>query len=220
MRRYAWTDAEAELRRAIALTPNYAAAHQRYGKTLLVQGRTAEAEGELARALSLDPLSAVIRYNQGQGLFWDRRYTPAAQLFREALRFDSSFSPAHSMLGFVALSQGLHREALAEFRRAVDQDPSLDNQAVLAYGYAAGGARDTARQLLADVRARAILAHVSPADVALVYLALGERDSTFAWFRRALDRHDSDLQAFVRAPMLDPIRGDPRFAALTRAMHL
>ncbi len=220
MRRYAWAEAEAELRRAIALDPNSATAHQWYGKTLAAQGRIAASETEFDQALSLDPLSAVIRYNHGQALFWAREYAPAAQLFQEALQFDSAFNPARLMLGFVNVAQGRYPDAITEFRRALEQEPDLDNQTVLAYGYAASGARDTARRMLAEVRGRATRAHVSPADVALVYLALGERDSTFAWLRRASDQHDSDLQAFVHAPVLDPIRRDPRFGALMRAMHL
>ncbi len=220
MRRYAWADAEAELRRAIALDPNAAAAYQRYGKMLALRGRLAQADSAFARALALDPLSAVIRYNRGQAMFWGRRHPPAAQLFREALHFDSTFYPARLMLGFVAVAEGRPREGVAEFRRALAQEPMLDNVAILAYGYAAAGAADTARRLLADVRARAPGANVSPADVGVAYLALGERDSAFAWLRRALDEHDNELQAFVRAPMLDPVRGDPRFAALVRAMNL
>jgi len=220
MRRYAWADAAAELRRAVALDPNAAAAHQRYGKLLAVQGRFAEAESAFARALALDPLSAVLRYNRGQALFWGRRPAPAAQQFREALLVDSTFYPARLMLGFVAATSGREREAVAEFRRALDQDPMLDNQAILAYGHAAAGAPDTARRLLADVRARAAGARVSAADVGLAYLALGERDSALVWLRRALDEHDTELQAFVRAPMLDPLRGDPRFAEVLRAMNL
>jgi tetratricopeptide (TPR) repeat protein len=220
MRRYAWDEAEAELRRAIALDPNAAAAHQRYGKVLAFRGRLAAADSAYARALALDPLSAVIRYNRGQAVFWSRRYAPAAQHFRDALHFDSTFYPARLMLGFVAAAEGRPHAALAEFRRALAEEPMLDNVAILAYGHAAAGDADSARRLLADVRARAAGAHVSATDVGLVHLALGERDSAIVWIRRALREHDSELQAFMRAPMLDPLRGDPRFAEVLRAMNL
>jgi tetratricopeptide (TPR) repeat protein len=162
----------------------------------------------------------VIRYNRGQAVFWSRRYAPAAQHFRDALHFDSTFYPARLMLGFVASAEGRPHAALAEFRRALAEEPMLDNVAILAYGHAAAGNADSARRLLADVRARASGAYVSATDVGLAYLGLGERDSALVWIRRALGEHDTELQAFARAPMLDPLRADPRFAEVLRAMNL
>ncbi len=220
MRRYRWDEAAAELRRAVARNPNLASAHQWYGKVLALQGRTADAVAAFDRALALDPLSAVIRYNHAQALFWARRHDAAAQLLEDALQFDTAFVQAHVTLGFVRVAQGRPDAGVAEFRWAAAREPDLDHQALLAYGLAAAGRPDSARRVLAAVRARAAGAHVSPADLALAAFAVGDQAEGFGALRRALDEHDSDLQAFVRAPMLDPVRRDPRFIAILRAMNL
>jgi hypothetical protein len=62
-------------------------------------------------------------------------------------------------------------------------------------------------------------AAVSAADVAIAYMALGQTDTAFMWFSRAVETHDSDLEAFIRAPTVAGLTKDRRFAALRAAMH-
>src|SRR5205085_7494726 len=93
-RRYEWSEAEAELRQAIALSPYYSTAHQWLGKALAEHGRLDEGEAAVARALALDPLAAVTAYNLGQILFWQRRYDAAERQLEATLQLDSSFTPA------------------------------------------------------------------------------------------------------------------------------
>src|SRR5262245_46755122 len=54
-----WAGAEAEFRRAIALNPGYALAHQWYGNLLVTLGRTQDAVAEHKHAHQLDPLTLV-----------------------------------------------------------------------------------------------------------------------------------------------------------------
>jgi TolB-like protein len=54
---WAWNTAEGELKRALALNPNFAAAHATYAFYLLRTGRTAEGLTEIKRDLELDPVS-------------------------------------------------------------------------------------------------------------------------------------------------------------------
>ena len=223
-RQYRWAEAERAYRRALAINPSYAPAHQWYGKALVVQGRVDEGLAEFARARALDPLSPVIRYNLGQTLLWTGRYEPAAQQFREALALDSTFSQARGQLAFTYAAQRRFRDALAEFQRVVADDtpgePSAAALAQLGYGYAVAGERDSARAVLDRVRGRAEQSYVSPALVALLHVGLGQRDSAMHHLERALRRRDPDLQGLIGAPMLAPLRADPRFAALKARMSL
>ena len=54
---YDWEGCEREFRRALALNPNYAFAHDQFGLGLAFQGRLDEAIAEGKRAIELDPLS-------------------------------------------------------------------------------------------------------------------------------------------------------------------
>jgi serine/threonine-protein kinase len=57
-------------------------------------------------------------------------------------------------------------------------------------------------------------------EVAQVHAARGNRDAAFEWLERAYRQHDGYM-AFVKFdPLLDSLRGDPRYAALLRKMNL
>ena len=222
-RQYQWDEAERAYRRALAINPSYAPAHQWYGKALVIQGRVEEGLAEFDRARSLDPLSPVIRYNVGQTLLWNGRHAAAAEQFREALSLDSTFTPARGQLAFAYAAQRRYRDALEQFRRVVGSrgaEASAADLAQLGYGYAAAGQRDSAVAILARLRSRAERGYVSPALVALVYVGLGDRDNAMLYLERAFRRHDPDVQGFIAAPMLDPLRADPRFVRLREQMRL
>jgi TolB-like protein/DNA-binding SARP family transcriptional activator/lipoprotein NlpI len=221
MRQYRWEDATRELSHALALSPNYATAHQWYGKVLAARGQLADADRELRTALALDPLSAVTHYNLGQSLFWQRRYREAREQIRRALYVQPSFPQASTMLALIDIAEGHADSGLGRLRRVADDTRSLDDVAMLAYGFAAAGQHDAATRLLSDVRDGLRAGrHVSAADISLVYVALGRTDEAFAWLHRAWEAHDSDLQAFVQSPMLDPLRSDERFDRLMRDLGL
>jgi tetratricopeptide (TPR) repeat protein len=57
-----WTGAEKEYKRAIELNPNYAAAHARYARELVVLGRREEALVEARRAVDIEPFSFYTDY--------------------------------------------------------------------------------------------------------------------------------------------------------------
>jgi tetratricopeptide (TPR) repeat protein len=221
-RRYDWAGAIVAYREALRRDANAAVAHQWYGKALTQLGRYDEAEAEVRRALALDPTSAVIRYNLGQLHFAARRHDAAAPALQAALAVAPSFRFAHTTLGFVRVAQGRFADAIDEFSAAAtDPSHTPDETAVLAYGYAMAGQRPRARALLAEaLQARSRDRRVSATDLAVAYMALGARDAAFTWLGRAYDEHDSDLAAFATSPVLDPLRGDPRFAALRARMRL
>jgi len=52
------------------------------------------------------------------------------------------------------------------------------------------------------------------------YLGLGDRDTAFRWLNRAVDECDQMLMPIKSYTFLNPIRSDPRFAALLGKMNL
>jgi TolB-like protein/DNA-binding SARP family transcriptional activator len=225
-RRYQWREAERSYRLALARNPNDATAHQWFGKALAHQGRFMEAEAEMRRALDLDPLSAVMRYNLGQVLYGQGRYDDAASELTRALMTAPTFRAAHATLGYVRMSQGRKVDALREFELAAGpvEGRASSDMAVLAFGFASLAQRDSATTLLAAALAGRAADPTSVAasasDIAIVYMALGQRDSAFVWLDRARVEHDSDLQAFVASPILEPLHSDPRYEALRARMNL
>jgi hypothetical protein len=61
---------------------------------------------------------------------------------------------------------------------------------------------------------------VSAAEIAFVYVALGQPDLAFDWFEKALVERSWSLVLLRVDPRADPLRGDPRFADLLRRIAL
>jgi len=77
--------AEQGFRKAIALNPSYAKAHQWYSNFLSVSKRFDESFVEIARARQLDPLNSMIDTDAGLASYWAGQYDRAQRLAFEQL---------------------------------------------------------------------------------------------------------------------------------------
>jgi TolB-like protein/Tfp pilus assembly protein PilF len=208
-----------EFERAIALNPNYATAHHWFGGggPLLLVGEFDRAIAEAKRAVELDPLSLIINADLGTGYFVQRRYDEAIEQLRRTLEIDSRFYYAHWTLGEALELKGQLREALAEYKKAAELDDDPYVLGLVAQAYAKLGERNEAVKILEQMQQLATRRYVADYSFALVHMALGEKDKAVEWLERGYrDRAGVDI-AFIKVdPMLDPLRGDPRFEALVQ----
>ena len=116
-----WNAAEAEYKRAIALNPNYATAHQWYAEFLTAVGRFDDARREGQKALELDPMSPIINAVVGWNEIMARRYDAAIEQTLRTTQLFPSFAPGHAYLGLAYLEAGKPREAIAAFEKAIRQ---------------------------------------------------------------------------------------------------
>ncbi len=205
-----------EFQRAIELNPNYAIAHQQYGNnTLAALGRFDDAIGEGKRAVELDPLSLVINTDLGSDYYYARRYDEAIAQLRKTLEMDPGFYIAHLVLGQVLDAKGARDAAIVECQkaRALNDDPSV--LGVLARAYGLSGNKMEAEKILDQLKKLSQERYVSAYSFALTYLGLGDKEEELRWLEQSYqDRAGSDI-GFIRVdPLLDPLRGDPRFEAL------
>ena len=216
-----WPTAEREYKRALELNPGYAAGHHWYASYLMYLGRFEEGIAEAKRARELDPLSLAINNALGGRLLLAGRDNEAIEQIQKTLEMDPNFAPAHTSLGYAYLSKGMNEEAIAEFQNGValsgsDPDESVD----LGYAYATAGKRDEARRILAKLKKKRERAFVSPATIAIVSGALGEKDEAFTWLEKAYEVRDPTLTYLKVGPKFTPLRSDPRFQDLLRRMGL
>jgi TolB-like protein/Flp pilus assembly protein TadD len=202
-----------EFERAIALNPNYATAHHWYGSgPPLAVGEFDRAIAELRRAQQLDPLSLIINADLGVAFTTARRYDEAIAQLCKTIEMDPRFYYAHWNLGVALELKGELREALAEYKKAAELDDDPIVLGLIAHAYAKLGERDQAVKLLAQLQQLAAHRYVPFGSFAGVYMALGEKDKAIDYLERAY--RDHALSGIKVDPMLDPLRGDPRFEAL------
>ena len=205
-----------EFERAIALNPNYATAHHWFGLgPLRCVGNSDKAIAELKRALQLDPLSLIINADLGVGLVTARRYDEAIGQLRKTIEMDPYFYYAHFNLGKGLQLNGQLNEAMAEYKKAavLNDDPVV--LGLIAQGYAKLGQRDEALKALEQLQQIATQRYVWNYTFAVVHIALGESDKAIDYLERDYRDHaDYEIALLKVDPMLDPLRGDPRFDAL------
>ena len=211
-----FAQSEKEFKRAIELNPNYATAHHWYGNALLVAlGRFDEAIRENERAVELDPLSLIINADLGSTFMMARRYDQAIAQLQRTLTLDNKFGYTHWNLGEAFYLKGDTAAAIAEYQKArtLDDDPQI--VALLGRAYGDTGQKDQALELVRELETRARQQFVRGYLIALVYIGLGDKTKAIDYLEREYENHDNIDTAWIRAdPLLDPIRGDPRFEAL------
>jgi serine/threonine-protein kinase len=205
-----------EFERAIELNPNYATAHHQLGNVnLAMVGEFNRAIAEGNRAVELDPLSLIINADLGQDFMLARRYDQAIDQLRKTLAMDPRFYYARWTLGEALQMRGQLGEAMAEYKKAAEitDDPMV--MVLLAQGYAKTGQREKAWELLSQLEQLARRRYVGPFTFALVHLALGEKEKAIDDLERAYrERADPGIVGIKVEPLLDPLRGHPRFERL------
>ena len=220
MHEWNWSDSEKELKRAIALNPNYANTHYWYAALLSQLGQHPEAAAESDRAVELDPLSPMISAAAGACRYRARQNDLAIEQLQRTLAMHPEFPPARQYLGLAYVQKGFHDEAVAELRKARKLPGAGARGAVfLAYAYAAGGKTPEALEILDELKKMPGQGRLPSFEIAAVHAALGENDEAFAWLEKAYVERDSWIVFVKVEPMFDPLRDDPRFQDLLRRMN-
>ena len=201
-----------ELKHGIELNTNLAVAHYNLGLSFIRQGRLDEASAELMKARALDPLSSVIARAVVIPYYFKRNYGRAFELLRQANELGPPLSATWE-IGLYIRSGSLD-QAFAEIEKAKDarkSDPLLIYSAGMAY--AASGKQAEALQSIKELEAMSGASLSTAHWIAKIYATLNDKENAFSWLERGLAT--GALGVFYKdEPVWDPIREDPRFAAL------
>jgi len=220
MHMWDWKDADLEFKKALALDPSNAAAHRMYAAYLVSLSRHQEALEEITQAHRLDPLSLTNNAEIVRALYYGRQYEQATEEARKMQLLDPEFPRTHFWLGRVYAQMGKYSEAIAEAERVGPSPDSTLRVTEMAYACARAGKRAEAGAFLRELQERSKRGYVPAYDLAVVHLALGEKEAALQWLQRAYDEHDWGLVVLAVEPRLDPVRSDPRFQALLRKVGL
>ena len=86
---------------------------------------------------------------------------------------------------------------------------------MLGRAYGLSGNRMEAEKMLDQLKELSKQRYVAAYSFALVYLGLGDKNEALHWLEQSYqDRAGSDIGYIRVDPLLDPLRGEPRFEAL------
>ena len=210
-----WSESVRAFEKAIALNPDYATAHQWYSVILIALGKFDESLAESRKACELDPLSRVFNASYGQCLYFARRYEEAIQQYKRMLSIDDDFHWTHYFMGSAYREQKRYKEALSEFRQAlklVKDEPVIISD--LIYTYALAGQKQKAAILLTKLKKMASEVYVSPYDLAVAHLGLGDKDTALDLLEKSEQARDDGVLMINIDPALDDLRSQPRFQAI------
>ena len=211
-----WQEAEAAFRRAIAMKPGYATAHQWYAWLLAYTGRPAAALAEIDLALSVDPLSLIINENKGEHLMMMGRYEEAIAQFKHTLELDSTFTVTFPYLALTYSLVGDHTTAMrwAERTLARRENGTYD-LGQSAYVLARAGQADRARAVLKDMERRSFWAMTAQG-----YIALGDTARALAALEKEYELNGAYglLEQITVSLGTAPVRSHPRVKELRRKL--
>ncbi len=117
--------------------------------------------------------------------------------------------------------KGMYKESFLELERAreIDNDWTflITEQAT---AYALMGRKPEAYRYLKELEQRSKKQFIDPGLFAMIYIALNEKDIAFEWLNRTVDEKSSWVIWLKLEPKFDPVRNEPRFAALLKKVGL
>jgi TolB-like protein/tetratricopeptide (TPR) repeat protein len=221
LHQFDWTVAARQFTRAIELNPGYDTAHFYYANLLAACGRFDEALAEAHRTIELDPLSPNARQNRVFILYMARRYEQGVEEVAETLELDPSYTAIYYYLGLLYERQGKYCQANDAFQEVSPESHRRGATVLAAIGYthARAGDRDAAIGVLKQLEDLSAREYISPYDVALIHLALGDKERALADLWKAYDAYSSFLPFVNVDSRFDDMRTDPRFQALVDRLN-
>lgn len=125
----------------------------------------------------------------------------------------------HLGLGVAYVFNGTYDKGLAALRKTVEAEPH--RRPLLAWADVLAGDRRQAIKILDESLKRLAKGEkISKQNIALVYVALGDKDQAFSWLEKAYQEGSGQLSYIKIDPTFDSLRSDPRFDELLRRIGL
>jgi tetratricopeptide (TPR) repeat protein len=140
---------------------------------------------------------------------------------RKTVELDPNFNLAHYRLGQAYAEKQMYKESIDEFNKLLSlPDGKTSGLMGLAYTYGLAGRRDEARKTLDELLELSKHKYVSPGQIGIIYIALGEKDRAFERLQEAYKVYDLNLMRIKVERRFDPIRSDPRFDDLVKRLGI
>jgi TolB-like protein/lipoprotein NlpI len=216
-----WPAAERAFRHGLELNPSFADMRHHYGICLVLFGRTAEGLTQMDHARRLDPFFPGQNLQHARIFFFLRDYDCATTEFARTLDLHPAYAAAHEYLGDACEKKGLTSEAVIQWTAALNLSGEAEQANILEQTFAAAGfeaaVRALAQKQLERLQEKTVRGDYVPAwHYLMAYVRLGDNEQAFACLAKAAEERNWFAFQIQVNPILDPLRGDPRFEALVQ----
>jgi len=217
---YDWKAGEEAFKKAIAINPNYVAAHAYYSLLMRILGRREEAKEHIELALKLDPHNPTVKALYCGDLLSVHRYDDCISICREVYEKNPTMFLTTGLLAEALYLTGKYEEAF-EFIKLdysksdlfKDFDHVFDQYEKLGF---VGTLNLEADTLLAQSKSK----FLPPGALINLYLMAGNKDRALDCLEQAYKMHDPNMPGISTSPLYDSLRDEPRFQNLLRKMNL
>jgi adenylate cyclase len=219
--------AEESLQKAISLNLNSSLLNQIHGWLLITKGEFIKAIEKMKEALLLDPLSLPLRSNLADAYSFAGKFEEALVQYDKIIELDPNFRRAYEGKGMVYLAMGDHENAIrfSEKYHSLVGDPAK-GLSTLGHAYAVAGHMDKTMEIIERLKDRESRnpGTILDMDFAFIYAGMKDYDKAFHYLNRTYENRVGiaclGMIFCVRYPMMNELKSDPRFKALTGKMDL
>jgi adenylate cyclase len=214
-----WQKAYDDLQKAISLNPGAVEAYELLGYYYIIKGQKEEAVKVLEQAEQLDPLSPVISQTLGNMYIFAGRNDEAIRQADKLLEMHPRMRICIEMKGWANGMKGDWQTALGYFEE-VHRLTNHPLKGLMPMGFAYGmlGEKEKALECIRKIEQRQVEEPeaVVDADLAGIWLSLGDLDKTFYYLNQCVDKRMGPLSFIIEYPPYRQIKSDPRYEELKK----
>lgn len=190
------TGAEVSFLKALEINPKIAELHEQYAYCLGLSGNYADAIKFARSAIELDPFSLMNNFHLGSILWMAGEHENGIKQGKKLIELEPRFWGGHCVLGANLMALRRFGEAMPELELAVKRNYSVFNLYYWGVGLALTGEKEKAREVLEKMEILRSTQSMGNFEIGFVYAALGESDTAFRYFEKAVSNHEGNVLFF------------------------
>jgi adenylate cyclase len=212
--------ARKHLRNAMNINLNCLIARYRYVDLLLITGQFSNVLKELNQIVRIDPLSLVTCLVISRAFYRMRKYENALVYLNDALELEPSNFEALALMGAVLTQLGHYNQALEVFNKSLATHHNIGVFSMIGYINALQGNKSKANEVIKQIKGHNKNNLGYPMILSKIYLALGEKETTYNLLEKAYQQHEIELIALNSDPIWAEIKDEVRFKELVKRVGI
>jgi tetratricopeptide (TPR) repeat protein len=211
-----WDGAFSAYEKVIELKPNNPEVLYDLMFYYMVSGKFDKAFQTCNKIRQIEPASNLYWYNKAIIQFHSRDLEGSLKTIEEGLKLYPDFYGLLELRSWCLSVLGRHEEAVSSYKKFLsflEGKSSAISNGVAGWVFARAGLRKEALKQL-DIVAGPGAAYCDPIYIGMIHMGLGDKDRAMEYFYKSYQEHSLEIVFLKRAPVFDPMRGDPRFEKL------